>query len=77
MPMRPELIRIPTDDGGVDVFDPLLDRLHHFDPADAQRLDDPDARLAARLAAGMLLDGPPADAIRRSVVAARRARPPR
>ncbi len=77
MALRTELVLIPTDDGGVDVFDPLLDRLHHFDPQDARHLDSPDAALSARMAAAMLLEGPLADGLRHSVVAARRARPPR
>ncbi len=76
MPLRPEILHAPRPDGGVDLFDPLLDRLMSLSADDAAALDAPDPGLQARLAAALMLEGPPADAVRQAILAARRARPP-
>lgn len=74
--LRPEIILAPEPDGSVLAFDPILDRLHRFGPAEAARLTAPDAALSGRLQGAMLLEGPTAEALRRQAVQARIAVPP-
>lgn len=77
MPLRPELITGRRADGGLDLLDPLLDRLHRFNAEEAAQLDAPGPALRARLQAGMLFEGPGAQTLRERVLAARQAVPPR
>jgi len=77
MHLRPELVRIPRADGGLDLFDPLLDRLHILSPDEAASLFAPAAALATRLSQALLVEGPAAQRLRAQVVAARHRVPPR
>ncbi|MDP2312428.1 MAG: 2OG-Fe(II) oxygenase family protein, partial [Pseudomonadota bacterium] len=71
--LRPEVLRHVRADGGVDLYDPLLERLTSVPPAEVAALADLSASptLAARLADALLLEGPVADELRRRVWAAR------
>lgn len=67
MTLRTELLRFPTPDGGVEILDLVLERLHAFDAAEAAQLDAGapfSPELTAKLQAAMLLEGPTADVIR-------------
>src|SRR4051812_2168936 len=78
MPLRREILRFPRPDGGLDLLDPLLDRLHRLDADEAAALDLPSAdgdALFSRLERALLLDGPIAEALRERAWAARTARP--
>jgi len=77
MPLRPELVTAPRTDGGLDLFDPLLDRLHRFGAEEAAQLDAPGPALAARLSAALLVEGPAAKTLRDRFIAARLAVRPR
>ena len=59
--LRAELLRFVRDDGGVDLYDPLLERLHHLAPGEEPA--DP-----------LLFEGPLADRLR-AQIHARFARP--
>ena len=59
--LRAELLTFPRADGGVDIYDPLLERLHELPPGAAP--------------APELLEGAAADAIRRAVYQSRRLDP--
>jgi hypothetical protein len=69
--LRPEVLRHARPDGGVDLYDPLLERLVALSSAEAASLDAPDAVLLARLDGATLLEGAVADAVRASVWATR------
>lgn len=73
MNLRPELLRIPGPDGGLTLYDPLLDQLLRLDLADAEALarGAPGPALATRLRAALLEEGPAAGALRERIVAAR------
>jgi hypothetical protein len=72
--LRPEVLRHAHPDGRVTLFDPLLERVLTVSAADAAALGgELPAALAARLAGAMLLEGPAAEALRSSVIAARLA----
>jgi hypothetical protein len=70
--LRPEVLRQARADGGVDLYDPLLERAFTVSAADAaalETLDDP--ALVARLEDALLLEGPMVVEIRRRVWASR------
>ncbi len=68
MGLRADLIRAPRADGGLDLYDPLLRRLHCFDSEWI-----PEEELRARL----LLEGPEIERVRAQILTAERAREPR
>lgn len=76
MPLRPEVLRQDRPDGGLTLYDPLLERLHELDPAPAARLRAGDASVEPWLAERLLAEGPHANALRDAVIASRRLRPP-
>ncbi|MCB9777296.1 MAG: 2OG-Fe(II) oxygenase [Alphaproteobacteria bacterium] len=76
-PLRRELLTTPDGAGGLHVYDPILERVHHLSAADLAGLGAPDDALSARLAAAILVEGPAADAVRAQVLAARLAAPPK
>lgn len=73
MKLRPELVRLPCPDGGLHLYDPLLEQLIRLTPEDAAALERgaPSPPLAARLRGGMLEEGPAAVALRERIIAAR------
>ncbi len=80
MRLRHELLQFETE-GGLDIVDLLLEQVHHFDGDEARAIaalpEPPPDALAARLPAGLLLEGPLADELRRAGWAARiRKAPP-
>jgi hypothetical protein len=77
MALRPELLHFPREDGGLDLLDLVLERLVSLSPAEAGALDAPDAALAAKLQALLLLEGPSAVAMRQSAWASRARGTPR
>lgn len=74
--LRPELLRASRADGGIDLYDPLLERLHALTASDLLALESEDPALLRRLEAACLLEGPAAVRLRQAVLAARRAAPP-
>lgn len=76
MSLRPELLRFAREDGGLDLLDPLLDRLHPLDRARAGQLarweaGAPEPELEAWLDARLLIEGPAAEAVRTEAYAAK------
>ncbi len=72
MKLRPEVLRHARPDGGVDLYDPLLEQLFSVSASDAAALDTlSDPTLVARLEDALLLEGPLAEEIRRRVWASR------
>jgi hypothetical protein len=74
--LRPELLRFPRPDGGLDLLDPLLDRLHQLDAAQVRDLQAWEAgaerpQLSAWLQARLLDEGPAAVAVRQQAWAAK------
>lgn len=61
--LRPELLRFPLPDGGLELFDPVLDRLYALDAAETARLAA-DGTLPDRLRDAMLEEGPVAELVR-------------
>jgi len=81
MKLRHELLHFPTDDGGLEVVDLLLQRLHRFSALEAQQLAElpgpVSLRLAGRLEELMLVEGDTADALRESARQGQIRRPPK
>jgi hypothetical protein len=84
MPLRRDLLAFNRPDGGLDLYDPLLDRLTHLDAADARALAPRLATLhtpvdgapltkdlRARLEGALLLEGPVVATIRAQTWSAR------
>lgn len=69
MSLRREILVFRREDGGLDLLDPLLDRLLSLAPGE----DPDDPALAGRL--GPMLEGPVADALRERAWHARRQEP--
>lgn len=81
MSLRRELLRFATPDGGLELFDPVMERIHLLSPAEAQELTALEAggdasRLLDRLASDLLLEGVTADMIREAWWARKRASVP-
>ncbi|MGB0588766.1 MAG: 2OG-Fe(II) oxygenase [Myxococcota bacterium] len=62
--LRHEVLRIPTDDGGLDLFDLLYDRIEHLSKEEVRGLERGDPTLFERLDALALLEGPQAETLR-------------
>lgn len=71
--LRPELIPTPLPDGGLELYDPLLERFSILSAAEVAALP----ALPARLQGAMLEETPAAALLRAQFLAARRAAPPR
>ena len=73
MNLRPELLTLPCPDGGVHLYDPLLDQLIRLGAEDAAALSRgaPSPALATRLRGALLEEGPAAVALRERIIAAR------
>jgi hypothetical protein len=69
--LRPDLLRAPGPDGGLQLVDLLLDRAVPLDAAQAAALDRGDPALGPWLDAMLLAEGPAVDAIRAQVAGAR------
>ncbi len=65
-----------TEDGGLELFDLLYDRIVHLEPDEATRLQADDPDLVSRLSALMLFEGDQADTLRRQLWQGRRAEVP-
>jgi hypothetical protein len=65
------VLRFARADGGLDLFDPLLERVHSLSADEVGELAHPPPALASRLDAALLLEGREAEALRASVWAAR------
>jgi hypothetical protein len=63
--LRREVLRVPTDDGGLDLFDLLYDRIEHLSAADAQALDEGDPKVIAHLESLVLFEGEHSETLRR------------
>ncbi|RMG16379.1 MAG: 2OG-Fe(II) oxygenase [Planctomycetota bacterium] len=68
--LRPEVLRFPRPDGGLDLVDPVCDRLLRLDAEEAKGLErleegEPEPALRARLETALLLEGPAAQLLRR------------
>ena len=64
---------MPTEDGGLDLFDLLYDRVVHLTPDEVHALDAGDPTLRQRLEALVLLEGEHADTLRHQLWTRRRA----
>ena len=64
---------MPTEDGGLDLFDLLYDRIVHLSPAETRALEAGDAELRERLEALVLFEGEHAQTLRRQLWDRRRA----
>jgi hypothetical protein len=74
--LRPELLRYPQPDGGLDLLDLLFERLVHLDADEAAQLAAGAPALAPRLASLLLTESELIDSMRQSAWAARaRAQP--
>ncbi|GDX81476.1 hypothetical protein LBMAG42_32870 [Deltaproteobacteria bacterium] len=69
--LRDEVMIEARDDGGVDLLDPLFERLDRLDAATVERLDAGDSETMAALDARLLRANPVADAARRAAWYAR------
>ena len=63
--LRREILRIPTDDGGLDLFDLLYDRIEHLSAEEVAGLEAGDLEVLNRLEALVLLEGEHAETLRR------------
>ena len=62
--LRPELLQRAREDGGLDLLDPLSDRLVSLSPREARALTRRDPMLATKLEAHGLLEGASAEQLR-------------
>ncbi len=69
--LRPEVLRFPRPDGGMDLLDPLLGRLHTLTASEVRGLEAGSPEVLARLERELLLEGRVADRIREQAWAAR------
>ena len=63
--LRPEVLVIETDDGGVDLFDLLYERIEHLNAEEAEALAEGEPRILERLKGLVLLEGEHAETLRR------------
>jgi hypothetical protein len=76
MRLRAEVLRFVREDGGVDLLDPLQERLISLSASDARALDAGEPELMSRLHGHLLCEGEMAESLRQSAWASRvRGRP--
>ncbi|MFO0744468.1 MAG: 2OG-Fe(II) oxygenase family protein [Myxococcota bacterium] len=81
--VRPEILRIATPSGGLDLVDLVLERITSLDELEALTFraavgsDAGEGALALRLADAQLFEGPDSDELRQSAWAGRKVRRPR
>jgi hypothetical protein len=75
-PLRREVLRVPTEDGGLDLFDLLYDRIEHLSASEVQGLHAGAPKVIARLEALALLEGEHSETLRQQRYARHHAEVP-